>query len=589
MAQFFKNILSSILGTFIALGILTFFLIATIAGLSSYFDESTTDIDLVENSNYIKFNFNSPIVECEIPSPLQKLKFARKYFPAKTSLHHLIQSLEKIAEDKKIAGIYLNLSEYKGGLAQTQEVESAIQKVKKAGKKVIVYSNGYNEKSYQLASLGDYIGINPSGQLEFNGIAAEIMYFTGLFEKLGIDIQIFKCGKYKSAVEPFFRKDMSKENRRQLHSFLSDIQNGIYDSVSIRRKINIDKVNSISNNLEIRSAQDADHLNFVSHVDYEKNFLRSVKPELGIDNFKFASYTNYLSAKSSEREFEEDKVAILHAEGEIIDGFSKDPDYIGEKTIVEQLEKLTKDSSVKGIILRINSPGGSAMASDIMWGQIQETKRFKPIVASMSDYAASGGYYMAMGCDYIVAQPQTITGSIGVFGLYPSFGKFYEGKLGITYDTVSTGKYANIFSTTKTMTVQESEIIQTGVNNIYETFLFKASLGREMDQAEIEEIASGRVWTGNQASTIGLVDELGGVPQAKLFLDSKLGTTLPLYTYGEIEGQNLEDELIDISPQVVKIPQSISANPLFQEMNRLQKLENQTGVQARIPFKLEIE
>ncbi len=589
MAQFFKNILSSILGTFIALGILTFFLVATIAGLSSYFDENTTDIDLVKKSNYIKFNFNSQIVECETPSPLQKLKIARKYFPTKTSLHHLIQSLEQISEDSKIAGIYLNLSDYKAGLAQTQELESAIIKVKKAGKKVIVYSNSYNEKSFQLASLGDHIGINPSGQLEFNGIAAEIMYFTGLFEKLDIDIQIFKCGKYKSAVEPFFRKDMSKENRIQLHSFLTDIQNGIYDSVSVRRSISAKKIKSISSNLEIRSAQDADHLNFVTHVDYEKNFLRSIKPSLGIENFKFASYTNYLSAKLKEKDFEEDKIAILHAEGEIIDGFSNDPDYIGDKTIVEQLERLTKDSSVKGIILRINSPGGSAMASDIMWGQIQETRRFKPIVASMSDYAASGGYYMAMGCDYIVAQPQTITGSIGVFGLYPSFGKFYEDKLGITYDTVSTGKYANIFSTTKAFTAKEKEIIQTGVNNIYETFLFKASLGREMDQSEIEEIASGRVWTGNQASTNGLVDELGGISQAKLFLDSKIGTPLPLYTYGEIEGQNFEEELIDVAPQIVEIPKSISKHPVYQEINRLQKLENQKGIQARIPFKLEIE
>ncbi len=589
MAQFFKNILSSFLGSLIALvlgGIITIFIII---GFTMAFDDNSLDIEQVEKSNFIKFSFSEKIVEFEEPSPLKKFKYTRNYFPSNTSLFSIISALNNIAEDADIKGVYLNLTGYQAGLAQTQEIESALLKLKAKGKTIVAYSNSYNEKTYQLASNADYIGITPLGKVEYNGIAAETMYYTGLFEKLDIGVQIFKCGKYKSAVEPFFRKDMSEANRNQLSSFLGDIQDGINDSISSRRKIEINNVKSISDNLIIRSAQDALHYNFITHVDYEKNYLRSVKNELELDDIKLSDYSTYLSACREEKDFEQEKFAIVFAEGSIIDGSSQKPDYIGQNTVINELERLTEDSTVKGIILRINSPGGSALASDIMWAQIQETRNYKPVVASMSDYAASGGYYMAMGCDYIVAQPQTITGSIGVFGMFPFFGDFYKNKLGITYDTVTTGKYANIFSTTKPLSVEEKEVIQTAVDHIYETFLSKASEGREMDIAEVEDLASGRVWTGNQASLNGLIDELGGISEAKVFLNQKIGKDLPLFTSNEIEEAGFESEFLNNEPETIKLETELSQNPIYKIIKELDKIEYLSGIQTRLPYRLEVK
>lgn len=591
MGQFFKNMFSSFLGSLLALGVLVGVLIAVIAGVLSL-TGGVNDELIVNESNFLKITLENVVVEDTKNNPLSELKFAKDFFPKKTGVFQIRTALETAVKDDNIKGVYLKLSAFPGGFGQAEEIRDQLIKFKTSGKSVVVYGEGFDEKSYYIATAADYIGLNPLGTLEFNGLRAEVLYFTGLFEKLGIEVNVFKAGTYKSAVEPFFLKEMSEANREQLVAFLGGIETCLEDSTAKSRALSAEQVHLIADSMLIRKATDAKTQKFVDVVDYETEFLQAFKKQVSIDQIKLVNYTTYNNVNKIELDESADKIAVLFSEGEIIYGESSESKKIGHLTVVEELKKLTKDSTVKAIVLRINSPGGSGTASDLMWKQLQETRQYKPVIASMSDYAASGGYYMAMACDEIVAHPMTITGSIGVFGMFPTFGDFMEEKLGVTSDGVKTGVYSDLFSVNRKMRKDEFDIVQAQINEFYKLFVQKVADSRTKTYEEIDAIASGRVWNGQQALENGLVDYLGGLDKAITQAEIKSGLTdYQLITYNKLLEEDPESLIGSSTPETIHIQSSdlYQDETVKQYINMLEKINTCQGIQARLPFELKIK
>lgn len=594
MRLFLKNMLSSFVGTLLAIGVCAISSLVLIGLIVSLFSDDANSQQEVKKGNFLKIELEQEIVEFAENHPLSKLDIAGEFFPVKTGVFQIKQALDKAASDDKIRGVYLKLDMYSGGLGQAEEIRQQLLEFKnRSNKPVIVYGNSFNESSYYIATIADYIGLNPMGSLEFNGLRAEILYFTGLFEKLGVDVNIFKAGKYKSAVEPFFKKEMSEANREQLTAFLGGIQETLFDSTAGARDVPLNQVELISKEMLIRSPKDAARYKFVDVIDYETEFLHAYKSSKDLVNkLVFVDYTTYNNVHQEDLNINEDKIAVLFSEGEIIYGKSVQNKQIGHLSVVKQLKKLTKDSTVKAIVLRINSPGGSGYASDLMWKQLQETRKHKPVIASMSDYAASGGYYMAMACDEIVAHPMTITGSIGVFGMFPTFGELMEDKLGITSDRVKTGTYSDLYSISRKMTESEKDIVQTQVDQFYSVFVQKVADSRQKSFAQIDNIASGRVWNGVQAKKNGLVDYLGGLNQAISIAEEKSGVEdYQLVSYQKIVKEDVESILGGGDQESVQLkkPELYQGEIVQQYLKLLEKVNTCKGVQTRIPFEMNIK
>ena len=600
MRQFFKNLLSSFVGTFLAITIILIIAIGSIVSMLDIFGNNLNNEAIVAEGNFLKITLEPQVVEFANNHPLSELEFAQDIFPKKTGVFQIRQALQNAAIDDNIKGVYLKLGIFSGGFGQAEEIREQLTEFKKSGKLIAVYGDGFDEKSYYIATVADYIGLNPMGLLEFNGLRAEVLYFTGLFEKLGIEVNIFKAGKYKSAVEPFFKKEMSEANREQLLGFLGGIQTCLEDSTAKERKIAKSQIQLVADSMLIRNTQNAKEQHFVDVIDYELDFLKSFKLKyneaLSLDSdkidIKLVDYTAYNIVNRVELESSSDKIAVLFSEGVIIYGKSSENKQIGHLSVVNQLKKLTKDSTVKAIVLRINSPGGSGHASDLMWKQLQETRKYKPVIASMSDLAASGGYYMAMACDDIVAHPMTITGSIGVFGMFPTFEEFMEEKLGVTSDRVKTGVYSDMFSVSRKMTKDESDIVTAQVKEFYKVFVQKVADSRGKTFDEIDNVASGRVWNGYQAKENGLVDYLGGLDKAiEVAKERSNLEDYQLTSYNKLIEDNIEAMLGSSSPETIRITSSdlYKDETVKQYINLLEKLNTCKGIQARLPFEIEIK
>jgi protease-4 len=424
--------------------------------------------------------------------------------------------LERAKVDPKIKGIQLESSVPFGGYAQLSEIREAIDSFKKSGKFVLTYSDSFTEKGYYVASVADEVYLNPNGLLDFNGISANYMFFKKALDKLEIEPLVFRVGQYKSAVEPFLRENMSPENKEQTSSFLRSINNFVFDKIASSRSITVPKLNNIADSLLAYRPTTAEKLGLVKlayYDEFQSVILKKMKVK-EVDDLKYISLNDYLKAESPIKEVEgSDKIAILVAEGEIV-GTKGGEGSIASEPFIKELRKLRDNKSVKAIVLRIDSPGGSSLASDNMWREIQLARKVKPIIASMSTYAASGGYYMAMGTDAIVAHPTTITGSIGIFAQWLNLDKFFENKLGITSDHVNTNAHSSFMTNPGELSDFEKRLVQKFVDEGYESFTSKAAAGRKMPIAKLKSIAGGRVWTGAQAKQIGLVDELGGLQTA---------------------------------------------------------------------------
>lgn len=589
MWQFVKYSLATVVGLFL-FAIVSLLLLA---GVGAAIGSSDEVYDLKDNS-VLKLDLNRPIVENATTEDNPFAALTDLYFapPENLGLIQVLSALERAKVDPKIKGIYLDASFPIAGYAQLSEIREAIQKFQKSGKFVYAYANSYTEKGYYISSVADKTYLNPNGLLDFNGISVQYTFYKKALDKLEIEPLVFRVGTYKSAVEPFIREDMSEENKAQTSSFLQSINTYIFDKIARSKNIPVRKLDQIADSLQAFEPSNAEKLGMVKQ-GYWDEFEALMKKASGEkEKVIYVSINNYLKAKNPIDEVEgKDRIAVLVAEGEI-SGTRASEGNIGSDDFVKELKKLRESKSVKAIVLRIDSPGGSSLASDIMWREIELTKKVKPIISSMSNYAASGGYYMAMGTDVIVAQPTTITGSIGIFAAWFNVDNFLKNTLGITQDHVNTHANSNFMTSAGALTDFQKSVVQNSVNKGYLSFTTKAAAGRKMTLQRLQSLAGGRVWTGAQAKEIGLVDELGGLDKAIEIAAAKVKLKPGTYKVSVYpKAKSFVDELLNSATSETSLSERLLAKNIpwassVLEVNRWKKRE---GFLAMMPYLMEFE
>ena len=512
MKSFFKNVLSTIVGVVLSVVVVVLLFIGIISIAISTLDSDKET--KVKANSILKITLSKPIVERASDNPFENLSITNMDPETEIEFKSILDNIEKAKTDDRIKGIYLNVPWVNAGLSQTEEIRNKLLDFKKSGKFIISYAEYYSQSGYYLSSVADELYLNPEGIFELKGFSAQIMFYKGLLEKLDIEAQVIRHGKFKSAIEPFILDKMSKENREQISLLLTTISDNILDSIASQRGITLSKVEELADNLELNTAQKCFEHHFVDALIYQDELEEKLKSKLGEEaKLQLISLTKYNNAKVEKQgKISRDKIAIIYATGEINSG-KGDLKSIGSVTTAKAIKEAREDERIKAIVLRVNSPGGSALASDVIWRETILAKAEKPLVISMGDLAASGGYYIACAADTIVANPTTITGSIGVFGLIPNLQHFYKNKLGITIDTVNTHKHADM-GVNRALTAFEKAKIQESIEEIYATFIRHVAEGRNMSIAAVDDIGQGRVWTGYDAKRLGLVDVLGGLETA---------------------------------------------------------------------------
>ncbi|MDB4918119.1 MAG: signal peptide peptidase SppA [Mucilaginibacter sp.] len=504
------------LGFILASAIVVIVFIIFIVGIV---DASSDKTVLVESNSVLQIKLTYPISERTPNNPLSGLGFLGIDGEKSLGLNDILANIKKAKTDSKIKGIFLDESFMSAGEATTEEIRNALIDFKKSGKFIIAYSEIYTQGFYYLASVADKVYINPKGIFDFKGFSSQITFLKGALDKLGIEAQIIKVGTYKSAVEPYFLTKMSAANRLQVNSYLGSLYDHFLTEISKSRKINKDSLFNIANELKVRLPGDALKYKLIDGLKYKDEILDELKKRAGVDtkdDLKSVELSDYGSseiASGDKKENSKNRIAIVYASGDIVGG-EGDDNTIGSERISKALRKVRLDNKVKAVVLRINSPGGSSLASDVIWREVMLTKKVKPIIVSMGDLAASGGYYIACAADSIIAEPNTITGSIGIFAVLPNMQKFFNNKLGITFDGVKTGKYSDLGDLSRPLTPEEKAILQNQVNQGYDSFTKAVAAGRNKTQAYVNSIGQGRVWTGTQAVKIGLVDRLGNINDA---------------------------------------------------------------------------
>jgi protease-4 len=586
MWNFIKNVFAVLTGLVLfSIGSVVVFIIVIALVLNS----SQSKEQLKANS-VLKIKLDKEIVERENEDLLPNVRVFQS--PAAIGLIELKQAIALAAENDDVRGIYLELSSVRAGFASLEEIRNALLDFKNSGKFVVAYGEAYSEGAYYLASVADKIILPPTGALELNGLESELVFFKGTLEKLDIEVEVFKVGTFKSAVEPFILDKMSDANRTQLRSFMNSIYDTYLSNVAVSRKIEKEKLKLISDSMLVRNAEDALEYKLITDLDYYQeveNYIRSNVSTKEDEKINFVSYKKLLQDTKEEGAKDKKNIAVIIANGDIVSGKGNE-DRIGSESLSAQIRKAREDKDIKAVVLRINSPGGSALASDVIWNEVLQTRKVKPVIASMSDVAASGGYYIAMGCDAIVAQPNTITGSIGVFGLMLNTEAFLQNKLGITTDREKTGAYADLGSSTRSLTDHERAIIQQEVDRIYEDFTSKAADGRNMSQDALKEYAEGRVWSGTEALRIKLVDTLGGLQTAIELAARKAGLEEePQIEYLPKQKSSILKDFFDGMGEGEEETQALLQKELgiiYPYVKTIKDLDKLNGVQARVPYRL---
>ena len=513
MRNFFKIFFACLFAMLFATFIFFFFILGSLGGEKTPIVEANSILNLTLKGEITDRSYTNPFRNF---SPMSAISGSISDEPT-IGLFELKDVLKYAKSDDHIKGIYLNVDELSTGPATLYDVKASLEDFKKSGKFIYAYSNSCSEKCLLLNNVADKFYINPLGDCEFDGFAVQREYMKGLFDKLGIEFKVFYVGEYKSATEGFRRTDMSAEDRAQNTEILNDISGAYMSDLSKSTKISIDSLQNLQDNLLVINARDAVKYKLAAAMKYEDEVTEELKSKLGYKkdaDLNMISYTKYKDiVKEKIKKSNSTKIAVVFAEGEINDSKSDDG-IVGGEAYVKMLQKIEKDDAIKGVVLRVNSPGGSAFASEQIYHQLKKLKLKKPIVVSMGDYAASGGYYISAIADKVIAQPTTLTGSIGIYGMVPNLRKALNEKVGITFDEVTTAKHANFFNTINDWDDVELNRVQKNVEYGYSIFLDRVATGRKMDSAAVNKIARGRVWTGQDAVSIGLVDELGGLELA---------------------------------------------------------------------------
>ena len=580
--KFLRNLLASILGFFIAIFLLFvfFFAIASIVGA----EEKV----VVKSNSVLELDLSTPIKDYA-PKENNPIAEALELTDEKLALNKIINAIENAKTDDKIKGISIKTPFINAGIAQIQAIRNKIEEFKESGKFVYAYNDIYTQKNYYLSSVADSLFLNPIGVIDFRGLSTEILYFKDFEDKYGIKMEVVRHGKYKSAVEPFLENEMSEANREQTTSFLKSIWSEITDDISKSRNISIEKLNLIADNYNGRNVTVAKENNLIDASIYEDEYKE--KLAMGSDKkVNTISIEDYISSgKGRISSTAKDKIAVIYAQGDIIYGEGS-KDFIGQGIINKAIRKARKDTNVKAIVLRVNSPGGNALASELIWRELELTKKEKPIVVSMGNYAASGGYYIACNASKIFAEPTTITGSIGVFGAIPNFSQFTD-KIGINAEQVSTNNSPS-YSVFEPMNKKFYDVTKEGIEGMYTTFVNRVSAGRNMTFEQVNEIAQGRVWTGKEAIKNGLVDQLGGLNDA-----IKAAAELAeLENYKVRNYPNYKTDLkeaLKFSPFMKASKKEILKETLgdenYQLYYNIHKMKNLKGIQARIPFIFQVK
>lgn len=585
--KFLGNVLATVVGLFVffVIGFFMLILVAAIFGGDS-------DKVVVDSDSVIEFNLKNVSEDYagKYKDPMVTLFESQK----KVGVTDVINALEEAASDDRIKGISLLNNSSQLGIAQTKALRDALVDFKKSGKFIVSYANVYDQKQYYLNSVADTIYLNPSGSIDFKGLATEVMYFKDLQEKSGIRMEVIRHGKYKAAVEPFIDNKMSEANREQLSSMLNSIWGSVVEDIAQSRKLPVAKLNEIANGLLGRSPELALSNKLIDKIAYEDEYHNGLRKALGVkdkdedyNTIDLIDYTRDV-AQTPKNVGASDRIAVIYAQGEILSG-EGDVSYIGEKSIIRSLKEAREDKKVKAIVLRVNSPGGSALTSDLIWREIELTKKKLPVVVSMGNYAASGGYYISCNANKIFAEKSTITGSIGVFGTLPNVAPLAS-KIGINTEQVKTHENAAGYSPFKPLDDKFRGVVLEEIERIYSDFTSKVAKGRKMTVAQVDSIGQGRVWTGEQALKIGLVDKIGGMDDA-IAEAATLGKTKEyrIVAYPEYE-KSFEDLFANFpfgQSREAFIKEEIGEEN-YRTLEKIKAVSRRKGVQAALPFTMEI-
>jgi len=589
MKSFFKYLLASTLGVIIASIIMFFAFIVFLGTLLSVQDKP---VDIKANT-ILLLKLDRPINDRKSSFPLITYNFSSFGADGPIGLNDILDNIKKAGEDNKIKGIYLQLSGLQTGIATIEEIRNALDDFKKSGKFIIAFSDTYTQGSYYLASVADKIYLNPGGSVNLIGLSADLVFFRKTLEKLDIEPEVIRHGKFKSAVEPFMYDRMSPENREQIRTYVGSIWEHMVQQISGSRNISAEKINLFADSLlmwNINSALDYGIIDAALYKDQVLDSLAKHSNTAKSRDLEFVTHNKYLRVPKTGagKGYSRNKIAVIYAEGDIIPG-EMGEGFIGSESVSRAIRNARQDSAVKAIVFRVNSGGGSALASEVIWRELDLARQVKPVIASMGDVAASGGYYIVAPADTIVASPNTITGSIGVFGLLINAQGFFNNKLGITFDVEKTNAWSDFASIYRPLSTEERIVLQKMVDETYNTFVTRVSVGRDRDFADIDKIGEGRVWSGKNALELGLVDVLGGLSDAVDLAAEKAGIS----DYRVVDLPHLEDPLTqvmkeltgDVRERIIKKELSVQ----YEYYSFIKNLLNSDRIQARMPFEMRVQ
>jgi protease-4 len=585
--NFLKTMLASMLGTFIVILVMSFigFIIAFGIIVTATADQQAK----ISPSSVLYLDFAQPIPERTPKSPFIPIPTG---LGKSAGLNDLLKNIAKAKDDPNIRGIYLNCENIMAGISTTDEIRGALIAFKESGKFVISYGNYYTQPAYYLATAADRVFLNPEGGMLFKGLHAQLLFLKGTLEKLDVQVQVIRHGKFKSAAEPFFLDRMSPENRRQITEVITSVWDRMLSGISVSRGIESAELNRIADGLLIQTAQDALHYKLVDKLLYKDELLADIRNRLDLDSLHkipFVSLDQYMNVPSGIPASTSGRIAVIYASGDVVDGEGSEESIGGDK-ISRVIRKVREDKKVKAVVFRINSGGGSALASEVIWREIALTAKEKPVVSSFGDVAASGGYYIACASTKIVANPTTITGSIGVWAAIPNLKGLMNNKLGITFDNAKTHANADFISLVEPLSSYQTEILQKDVDHIYDVFANHVSEGRKMSLETVDNLGQGRIWSGTEALRLGLVDTLGGFDAAV-----KLAARLAKLTEYRLSAlpaqkdplQQLLEELSGESSPEVFLKQTLREDYTYYQV--LKTIREMKGIQARMPFTLQIQ
>ena len=585
MKDFFKFTLASVLGIVLAGIIFTIIGIVSLVGMVASSDTETK----VQENTILCLNLEGVLSERVESNPLQELM--GETF-ASYGLDDILNSIQKAKDNENIKGIYLQPSVFAAEYPSLEEIRKALADFKESGKFIVAYSDQYTQEMYYLASVADKIIVNPQGSIAWHGLASQTMFYTDLMKKLGIEMQIFKVGTYKAAVEPFIATEMSDANREQISVYLNSVWGRILEDISESRNISIEQLNQYADNMmDMKTASEYVACGLADTLMYKDGVLDYLKTMSGREKDESLRTLTVADMKNVKRNIPLDKsgniIAVYYAFGEIDAAISAE-EGINPDKVINDLRKIREDETIKALVFRVNSPGGSAYGSEQIWREIALMKEKKPVIVSMGDYAASGGYYISCAADYIVANPTTLTGSIGIFGMFPNFGGLMKDKLGLHFDMVKTNKFADMGSINRPFNEGEKEIMQHYINNGYELFVKRCADGRGMSTEAIKKIAEGRVWTGEAAKELGLVDELGGLDKALEIAAQKAEVD----SYSVIHFPDPENNILSLlnkgKEDYIQGQISNTMGEYYDYIKFIQNIKDMDHIQARMPFTLNI-